>query len=464
MPNFRLVNKNLADLGTTTVSSQASVSLGVANLRTKSKSQVWRSAAGTTQRLTQTWTTPQLIGLAALPHSNLSATTLARLRLTNEPVATNLMLQASVQSNVAYTKTALTTGALGTAPDGAATAVSLADTAVSSVHMISQTLALLATTTYTFSLFIKANGRTRVALQNATLGALANFNLTTGAMLTTGGTGFVAGSIVAFPNSWFRVTLTFTTTGASSQSLSLVLQDASGNSTYLGTGVGVLSWGWQLETGATATSHYPTTTAALTRPLGHIDTWQAYTTDTGFVSFCPGVAMVPDGWTAAAAASAYAYGGGICGRIWLATQVLAYGAALDIVDTSNLQGYLEAPRWVLGTYWEAATNADYGASAEAPDRSKSSYDDAGNLITERGTRSTRLTVDMSKLGPTDRAYVWKTFRTSGTSGEIFASLYPNDPDGQLEQMHQIWGQFVSTPSMKTPFFKLATATLDLQGI
>jgi hypothetical protein len=464
MPNLRIVNTNLADSGTTTASSQASASLSVANLRTKAKGAPWRSAAGTTQRLSHVLAAPAPVGLVALTQSNLSASAQGRLRQTTETAATNLFLQSQVLSNAVYTKTATTAGTAAAALDGTTSAIPILETAVTAGHTVHQSANLTSGTTYTFSQFVKANGRTRVALQNGTLGTFANFNLITGTMLTTGGTGYVGGGITNMGGGWYRLRLTFTANATSAQNLVLVLQDAAGTASYLGVvSNGVYSWGWQLEVGAIS-SYYPTTTTTATRPQGYIDSWQTYASDTGFVNICPGEALVPDGWSAAQAASAYAYGGGMCARLWTdQSQPLATGLAFDIVDSGNLQGYIEAVRLVVGTYYETAINPDYGSGAEAVDRSKSEYSEAGDLITEPGTRSTKLTLDMSQLGAADRAYLWKVLRTSGTSRPVFVSVFPDAVDGQLEQMHQIYGQLVTTPSMKTPFFNLATATLDIQG-
>lgn len=76
---MRVVYENLVDIlkALTTNSSQGLLS--AANMKTELKSEVWRSA-GTTDQIVITWNAPQLINMAALIFTNLSATATLRAR------------------------------------------------------------------------------------------------------------------------------------------------------------------------------------------------------------------------------------------------------------------------------------------------------------------------------------------------------------------------------------------------
>lgn len=73
MANFRMIYDNAAARASLAVSSFASASLGVANLTTDIKSQVWRTNASTTGVITATWTAAEIIGGVMLPFTNLGS-------------------------------------------------------------------------------------------------------------------------------------------------------------------------------------------------------------------------------------------------------------------------------------------------------------------------------------------------------------------------------------------------------
>ena len=116
-------------------------------------------------------------------------------------------------------------------------------------------------TTYTWSVFAKAAERTIINLfNNGGGGGSANFNLTTGVATGTGG------SMQNYGNGWYRCILTYNSTATGNHNVQIRLCDASGNTTYNGTGnQGAYIFGAQLEAGSVATTYIPTTTAAVSR-------------------------------------------------------------------------------------------------------------------------------------------------------------------------------------------------------
>lgn len=249
-----------------------------------------------------------------------------------------------------------------------------------------------------------------------------------------------------------------------------------GNHTSTTAGDSVLVTRVQAEAQGWPSSYIPTTTttvtrsaevwttAAATRPTGYVDTWQSYTYDSGAQLACPAPTVTPRRWTAAQGASAYAFGGGACARLWLPSAVQAYTVTVDIVDTGNLQGYLEASALVVGAYWESATNFDYGASARLIDTSKSSRNDAGDQITDTGTVSRALKIPMSKLAPADQTTLWNIMQACGTHYPVFASMFPGNADLTLEARHQVYGKFQDLPEMELPYFNLGSATFQVESV
>jgi len=78
MANLRIVYDNAADRATVTASSTAG-SLGTANLKTNTKSEVWRSTAASAT-LKAEWSEPEVVGCVALPFCSLTSTATIRVR------------------------------------------------------------------------------------------------------------------------------------------------------------------------------------------------------------------------------------------------------------------------------------------------------------------------------------------------------------------------------------------------
>lgn len=191
-----------------------------------------------------------------------------------EEAATNLMLYSSDLSNAAWTKTATTASSVSvTAPDAATTAYQLLETATTAEHILTQSVSVTSASNYTWSIFVKASGRTQVELRLPATGfttlqsVLFDFSTTAVATVTSGSPTY---TIKQFGNGWYRLSITAAATSSVSAVFTLAL--ASGNATsYLGVITnGLYVWGSQLE-GTTSTvvlnpaSYIPTTSASVTR-------------------------------------------------------------------------------------------------------------------------------------------------------------------------------------------------------
>lgn len=130
-------------------------------------------------------------------------------------------------------------------------------------HRTLKGVSVAAGTTYTLSMFVKANGRNRLNLHlggTVMTFTLVEFDLAT-ASVTSG-----SGQIKDVGGGWYRVSAQAPATGTGSGTFGVEILDASGNRQYTGDGTsGLYVWGAQLEAGAFPTSYIPTTTAAATR-------------------------------------------------------------------------------------------------------------------------------------------------------------------------------------------------------
>lgn len=187
--------------------------------------------------------------------------------------------------------------------------------------------------------------------------------------------------------------------------------------------------------------------------------------DTGDVAACPGVPLGSWAWgMLPLGVNAYAYGGGALARAWIPVPGSVRRLVVDIADPGNPGGYVETAYLVCGTYWEPEHNGDYGISMQAVDNSKNFRNDAGDLMSDQGSRSDKLQMPMSKIAPADRTTLWGILRGSGITRPVFISVFPEHSDVALEQQFQLYGKLVTTPAMSLPSFNIASATLEVESV
>ena len=161
------------------------------------------------------------------------------------------------------TASAVSTGTIivnaTTAPDGTNTATLYTENTNNSGHEIRSINATVANSVYTYSVFLKPNGRTLLDFHSIDAGgfntAIGSVNLTgTGSFSSTTGD---SASVTLVNDGWYRVVLT-TLVDLGSTSFRIYLKNP--GTTYTGDGIsGIYLWGAQIELGSFPTSYIPST-------------------------------------------------------------------------------------------------------------------------------------------------------------------------------------------------------------
>jgi hypothetical protein len=184
-----------------------------------------------------------------------------------EAAVTNLFTRSEEADNGGWTKsgTSVTANAV-VAPDGAQGGDTVAAVGGPGSHYASLGVGSGVTNgaTYTFSLYVKAGGSSRLFMYNntATGNPQVRFDLSAGTATWVVATNGVDKGVESLANGWKRVWLTFTA-DSTAATMGLYVLDAANALTYTAAGESVYVWGAQLNTGTLA-RYVPTQGTAAT--------------------------------------------------------------------------------------------------------------------------------------------------------------------------------------------------------
>jgi hypothetical protein len=193
-----------------------------------------------------------------------------------EEERTNLLVRSEEFDNANWGKGSPATVTVSTesiaSPAGDATVQKVKEATTTGAHFMNQPPTVAASTVHTLSFFAKSAERTLidVIVGQGTAYTARGFNLSTGVSVANASSlpdaGTANSSIIAYPNGWYRVSVTMTSTQANTIGTAQIrLRD--GNSiSYTGDGTsGIYLWGAQLEQSSYATSYIPTSGSTATR-------------------------------------------------------------------------------------------------------------------------------------------------------------------------------------------------------
>jgi hypothetical protein len=150
--------------------------------------------------------------------------------------------------------------------DGSANSELFSEDGTTGNHRIFQAFVGTTGTVYTLSVFLKFNGRAQVSLENRSItgNPSARFNIQNGTIEVVNAA--LTATIKAYPNGWYRCSITGTATLNGGNYL--LVGNLAGSQSYTGIdGPAFYVYGAQVEAGANATSYIPTVASTVVRSM-----------------------------------------------------------------------------------------------------------------------------------------------------------------------------------------------------
>lgn len=130
------------------------------------------------------------------------------------------------------------------------------------------------------------------------------------------------------------------------------------------------------------------------------------------------------------------------------TAVLALSFDLELADTANPDGYLQAARLVLGAYFEPTYNLGETLDMSWREQSKQTRTEGGTLRTDEREPYRRFGFDLGMLTASERTTLMDRLRRAGLRNDLFLSCYPEDADADLERDHAGLVKLIEVPTMQ----------------
>lgn len=120
---------------------------------------------------------------------------------------------------------------------------------------------------------------------------------------------------------------------------------------------------------------------------------------------------------------------------------------IEIDDTMNPAGYLEASRLFIGRYLEPVSNFDWGIRLSWKEDTTQERTEGGTLRSDGFDPYRRMAFRLGWLEPTDRPKFMEWARKDGLRHDVFISAYPEEATA-LERDHSMAAKLIASPEIE----------------
>lgn len=160
--------------------------------------------------------------------------------------------------------------------------------------------------------------------------------------------------------------------------------------------------------------------------------------------------------------NAFAFGMAAQSVLWIPTPYAGRSVVIDLVDSSNTSGYLEASRLVIGRRYEPQFNMSNGIILSFEERGKQARSEDGTLRSEQGVKMRNMSFSMDTFQEADRADIAEISRRLGTKTDFLISAFPSDISLDLDIHYTMMAKFTRVPGIGAPHYGFYSTQINVE--
>ncbi len=137
---------------------------------------------------------------------------------------------------------------------------------------------------------------------------------------------------------------------------------------------------------------------------------------------------------------------------------------IDITDSGNSQGFLEAAFLVIGKYHALEKNFDLGATVGWKSGTQLSNNDSGDNLTFPSWKRKAVTFDLSSASSSERNGFFNLFLGNGSEHPTFISCFPENASMEKEEQFTIYGRLAPESELKLTTCTRFTTSLQINSL
>lgn len=159
--------------------------------------------------------------------------------------------------------------------------------------------------------------------------------------------------------------------------------------------------------------------------------------------------------------SSFAYGGGANVSAFFGAISGVMRMEIEFTSAGNPDNYIEVSRVIAGQYVTTERDVGEGASVGFVDNTVGKRTSSGNYITDRGTISRVVDLQLNYFNAADKAILNNLFRSVGKSQPIYISLVPTGTINEDQLATQMYGKFDQDLVINYPFYQRYNTSLRI---
>ncbi len=157
------------------------------------------------------------------------------------------------------------------------------------------------------------------------------------------------------------------------------------------------------------------------------------------------------------------YSSGKTARAWISAKNVKC-LKINIDDINNVDGYIELSNLMAGPVWSPRYGVDGTVDLKFTDTSNILKTTNGNKLLNTGILYKEISMSMGHLTERDKDRLFDIIKLAGTKYPIYVTMYPDDPNGNKEQMYQVYGKITNSATLTNPMYRMYANDLTVEEV